>query len=245
MNLLKRICLVALLGLLAFASACAQGARPESPVSLGPIMPVAAETDDATCFMPLSPEHRQLLTPYVTQQPGTGQNVCVLEQEPDGEFEQQYYNEGDNFPDFWYYALLARTAETPVFSTGIIAEPTLVERTALLYVVYMSKYGSPYTAYELDSHTGKWSARKADKALKVKHVRYGAGAPVQLNKAATPPAAPPNYKKPQAPPAPQGSGTVGQAAEKKNNAPAPVQTQQQSKSTSKSSSSSSGSRKSK
>lgn len=241
MNWLKKILPAAMLAAAAAVgiSACAPVAQQPAPWNT-PIVPVAAATDDATCFTPLTPEHRQQLTEYAAPQPGTGQNVCVLEREADGEYEQQHYAEGDNFPDFWHYALLSRTARTSVFTTGIIAEPTPVEYLTLMYMTPVDKYGAAYSAYELDKRTGKWSARKTEKPMKLKQIRYGAAAPVQLNMGKTPPPAPSGYAR-QVPQASQGSASVGRPVE--NREASRSQTQKpSSSSSSKSSSSSSNSR---
>ena len=239
MNWLKVVVPAAMLVAVGSIGACAPVAQQQAPWNT-PITPVAAATDDATCFTSLAPEHRQQLAQYVVPQSGTGQNVCVLEQEADGEYEQQYYNEGDNFPDFWYYVLLSRTAAMPAFKAGIIAEPTPVEYLTLMYMTPVDKYGAAYSVYELDKRTGKWSARKAEKPMKLKQVRYGASAPVQLNMGKTPPPAPNGYAR-QVPQASQGSASVGRPVE--NRDASRSQTQKPSNSsTSKSSSSSSSSR---
>lgn len=193
-----------------------------APPAASSVSPPAAvpvrESDDVVCFMPLSQAHYQQLTPLVVPQPGTSQNVCLLEQEPDGEFEQQYYQESDGFADFWYYALLARTARTATFTYGVIADPTDLEYITLMYLTPVDKYGHAFTSYELDKKTGKWSSRKTDKPITIKQVKLGKAPAVKPNTAATPPPVPPAYV-PQPNKVSQGSTTPGRDAEKRNVAP--------------------------
>lgn len=169
--------------------------------------------DEEACFQQLDDEQLERLEPYVEERPGSQGSVCVLE--PDGEgYEQQYYQESEGFPYFWYYALMSRTS---MFTTGVIGEPTLLEYITMSYWVTVDKYGHPASPYRKDSK-GKWSRLKTELPKQVRQIRYGAAAPTLPNTQKTPPPPPAGYQK-QPVAASTGSVIVKRDSEKQSTPP--------------------------
>jgi hypothetical protein len=145
--------------------------------------PDTGRAGDTNCFEQINGEQRKQLDEYVRQngsatqtvgvnEDGT-QDVCVLEPDGQGGYEEHFYKKEDNFTDYLLYATLTNNARSLAIAGYVTGDLSSAEAIALSTLTSVSDDGSAYHPYHRNDN-GSWLRQKTViKNVKVTHIHYG------------------------------------------------------------------------
>jgi hypothetical protein len=163
---------------------------------------LASADSQSTCFTQLDPsqkaqltqyaaEHKEDVTSTTTNSDGT-QDICVLESDGAGGYNQHYYKKEDNFNDYLLYSLMFGRSNT-LLAYGLISDDLDVSQVlALSLLTGVNNNGQMYHPYTQQGSNWGRSTSWVNNAS-VNNIRYGSAAAVPYSQAKTMPY-PPGYK---------------------------------------------------
>lgn len=188
MNNKRSLPLVAAL-VAAMMSLAACGTDSGTPQS-NDIQPVGEFNADsqATCFTQLDDKQRAELQQYVSQHSdqidstttntdGT-QNICVLEDDGNGGYNQHYYKQEDksNFNDYLLYSMMLGRSNA-LMTYGLLSGDLDVGDAMLLSLLTgVNNQGQMFRPYSYDNDNRNWNRRPAPMSGQLRNVTYGAKA---------------------------------------------------------------------
>jgi hypothetical protein len=156
----------------------------------------AADASESTCFTALNAQQKAELTQYANEHKdevsssaansdGT-QDICVLESNSAGGYDQHYYKKEDNFNDYLLYSLMFGRSNA-LLAYGLITNDLDVSQyMALSLLTGVNRYGQTYHPYTHNGNNWGRSTSWSDTS-RVDNVRYGSSSPVLYSQAKTMP----------------------------------------------------------
>lgn len=156
-------------------------------------------SQDTQCFTQLSPDQKAQLTQYASQNgssvtntsnntDGT-QNICVLEPNGQGGYNERFYNRDSHFGDYLLYGMLFGRSSHALTTYGVVSgDISVLDAIMLNSLMDVNSGGQLYRPY---THSGNsWQPRKTVvNNTTINHVYYGskdAGTFKQATQAAPP-----------------------------------------------------------
>jgi hypothetical protein len=165
---------------------------------------LASAESQSTCFTALDDTQKAQLTQYVAEHKddvtsttanadGT-QDICVLESDGSGGYNQHYYKKEDNFNDYLLYSLMFGRSNA-LLAYGLISDDLDVSQyLALSLLTGVNNNGQMYHPYTQNgSNWGRNTSWVNNGSSYVNNVRYGSASAVPYSQAKTMPY-PPGYK---------------------------------------------------
>jgi hypothetical protein len=138
-------------------------------------------------------QDRQQLEEYVRQQgdttktvdsnPDGTQDVCVLEREADGSYEEHYYRQEDHFGDYLMYSMLLGNSNTLMTYGLISGDLSASDYVMLKLLTGVGDDGRAYHPYTRGGDGSYVRQKTVINNVNVTHVHYGSSAPLDLKTA--------------------------------------------------------------
>ena len=147
----------------------------------------------STCFQELDQGQKQDLQKYAadkgdtinqtTNSDGT-QDICVLERQPDGSYNEHYYNRNDHFGDYLLYSMMFGRSNALLAYGAFNGDLSASDVLVLSMLSGVNSQGVMYHPYSNSS--GQW-LRSPSVVNNVTNVYYGNSTPTKYSSSLTPP----------------------------------------------------------
>lgn len=147
-----------------------------------------------TCFTQLSQQQEQQIQQYTAQQGGQltsqtansngTQDICVLQPNGNGGYDQHYYNQQDGLANYWMYALMFGHSQSLADYGLITGQLSPLDYIMLTSLSGVNRNGGFYHPYGYSS--GRW--QRESQPVIINHVtvvQYGSRPPVSYSKASS------------------------------------------------------------